>query len=137
MQDGATISGTYNQLNTTNGTFTKDMISAPSITVSLTLSEDELDRIHEKMLDIDFFNYPTDFAINLPPSAIAAMITPSVNYYFRVANGSQVKELFWDDKIMNQDAQASKLRELIQLIKGIITSRDEYKTLPPASGGYL
>jgi hypothetical protein len=137
MEEGANFSGKYNELDTLNGTYTKDMVSAVSLTISLSLTQGELDSIYNKMLEIDFFNYPSTFYVAVAPSATTTMVTPSQSYYFRATNGSQVKELFWDDKILNQDSQASRLRSLIQLIKDIVTSKDAYKTLPPASGGYM
>ena len=45
-----------NELNTFNGTYTKDMVMDPSITVNLSLSKEELDRIYQKMIKIDFFD---------------------------------------------------------------------------------
>jgi hypothetical protein len=137
MEDGANFSGNYNELDTSNGTYTKDMVSAAPITINLSLTQEELDSIYNKMMEIDFFNYPDTFYVAVPFSATTTFVTPSQRYYFRVTNGSQVKELFWNDKILNQDSQASRLRNLIQLIKNIIASKDDYKTLPPASGGYL
>jgi hypothetical protein len=124
-----------NELNTIKGTYTKDMISAPPITVNLSLAQEEMDRIYKKMQEIDFFNYPTDFSIQ-SSGTTTIVSTPSEKYYFKVIDGSRTKEVSWDDKIKNPDIQASKLRELIQLIKSIISSKDEYKALPPASGGY-
>lgn len=135
-KEGMDVKGKYNELDTAVGTFTKDMISAPPLTVPLALSPAELDGIYSKMVEIDFFGYPGEFAIGLPPNATTIARTPSDKYYFKVTSGGQVKTLFWDDYIMNPDAQASRLRELIRLIKGIIESKDSYRALPPASGGY-
>ena len=55
--------GARNELNTFEGTYTKDMIMDPPITVNLTLSKEELDIIYQKMIEINFFGYPDEFSV--------------------------------------------------------------------------
>ncbi len=129
--------GARNELDTFAGTFTKDMILDPSITVKLTLTSEEMTRIWQKMEEIDFLHYPDNFSVIVPPGSNTAMVTPHSSYYFKVQYSNGTKELRWDDAIQNPDPQASKLRELIQLIQKIIESKDEYKRLPTPKGGYL
>ena len=126
-----------NVIDTYQGKFTKDMIEDPPITIDLRLTEEEMDRIYQKMVEIDFFNYPDRFMVNVPSGQPTHVVTPFNAYQFTVERDSQIKRLDWDDSIMNPDEKANKLRELIDLIKGIIESRDEYKQLPEPSGGYL
>jgi len=128
--------GAWNELNTFDGTYTKDMVMDPSITVNLSLSKEELDRIYQKMIEINFFDYPDQFSVFVPPGQSVGMVTPYYSYYFKVEYDSKVKELSWKDKIINQDKKAEKLRELISLIRDIIESKEEYKQLPPPRGGY-
>lgn len=125
-----------NVLNTFEGTYTKDMVIDPPIRVSLSLTEEELDTIYQKMLEIDFFNYPDEFSVT-PTEGLVGIVTPHTSYYFKVIYDSKVKELWWDDEITNPDTKADKLRELIELIKGIIHSKEEYKKLPEPKGGYV
>ena len=129
--------GARNELNTFEGTYTKDMIGDPSITVPLSLTEEELNKIYRKMVEIDFFSYPERFSVPVPPGGITGMVTPYSGYYFEVAYDSKIKQLWWDDEITNENIKADKLRKLSQLIRDIIESKDEYKQLPPAKGGYL
>ncbi len=124
-----------NELDTFNGTYTKDMILAPSITTNLSLTSEELSQILAKMEEIDFFNYPDVFEV--PQGELTQVVTPYSKYYFKVRYGSDTKELRWDDEILNPKEQADRLRELISLIRGIIESKDEYKKLPEPKGGYL
>ncbi len=129
--------GARNELDTFNGTFTKDMISDPSITVNLYLSEEEMDSIYQKMVEIDFFDYPDEFSIPIPPDGKIGIVTPYNSYYFKVEYDSKIKELWWEDEITNENVEADKLRELINLIWDIIKSKDEYKELPEPTGGYM
>jgi hypothetical protein len=126
-----------NELDTFKGKFTKDMITDPSITIELSLSEQEMDRIYKKIVEIEFFNYPDRFKVNVPPGELTGMVTPYSTYYFKVEYDSQVKELWWGDEITNPDQKAEKLRELIMLIRNIVESKEEYKKLPEPRSGYL
>ena len=125
-----------NVLNTFQGTYTKDMVADPPITVDFTLSEEEKEEIYLKMVEINFFDYPDKFSIEVLPDAIMTMVTPHNSYYFRVVDGSQTKELQWDDDIKNPDQQADRLRELIILIRNIIESKEDYKALPTPTSAY-
>ena len=126
-----------NELNTFQGTYIKDMIMDPSVMVNLYLSEEEKNRIYQKMVEIDFFSYPDEFSISVPVGESIGIVTPHASYYFKVEYNSEIKELWWEDKITNKDEKADKLRELIKLIRDIIESKEEYKKLPPPRGGYL
>ena len=126
-----------NEVDTFQGTYTKDMIIDPSITVKLSLSEEEMDRIYQKMVEIDFFDYPDRFSVPIPSDGPIGIVTPYSSYYFKVEYNSQVKELWWDDEITNPDEKADRLRELIELIRDIVESKEEYKKLPEPRSGYL
>ena len=126
-----------NELNTFEGTFTKDMVSDPSITVDLSLSEEEMDSIYQKMVEIDFFDYPDEFSVPTHPDGLVHIVTPYSSYYFKVKYGSKIKELWWEDEIKNENVEADRLRELIKLIRDIIESKEEYQKLPKPTSGYL
>ena len=131
--------GAKNELNTFEGTYTRDMISDPSITVPLSLTEEEQDRIYKKMVEIDFFDYPEKFSLTVAPGESVGMVTPYMSYYFRVEYDSRIKEVRWEDEIINinENEKADKLRGLIKLITDIIESREEYKQLPEPTSGYM
>ena len=126
-----------NILDTFEGTYTKDMVIDPPVTVDLSLSAAEKEMIYEKMVEIDFFDYPDEFSVNVPLGKMIGRVTPYSSYYFRVEHDSQVKELRWDDEITNLDEKAERLRELITLIRNIIESKEEYQELPEPTSGYL
>jgi hypothetical protein len=129
-------SPTKNVLDTSRGTFTKDMVVDPPITVKLSLAESELVRIRTNMDEIDFWSYPDILEYEIPADG-GYSVTPYGSYYFRAKSGLTVKELGWDDEHGDQSTQAVKLRELIRLIQDIIQSSDEYKALPEPRGGYM
>jgi len=69
-----------NVLNTIKGTFTKDMVIDPPVTVKLRLTEEELEIIHRKMVEIGFFQYPTVFRVRVPPWDSIGIVTPYSTY---------------------------------------------------------
>jgi hypothetical protein len=125
-----------NELNTFRNTFTKDLILDGTVTIPFHLLQASLDSIAAKMNQIDFFSYPDTFIVRSQDS-IRVSISPNNTYDFRVVSRSTVKTLFWDDAIIASDPQATKLRELVALIKTIVESKPEYQQLPPARGGYI
>ncbi len=89
------------------------------------------------MIEIDFFNYPDRFSISVPLGESFGILTPYSSYYFRVEFNSQIKELWWEDEIFNEDERAGRLRELIRFIIDIVEAKEEYKKLPAPTSGYL
>jgi hypothetical protein len=126
-----------NTLDTFHGTYTKDMVMDPAITINLTLSPQEMESIFQKMVEINFFSYPDNFSVSVPEGEIKTQVAPYSTYFFWVDNGGKTKELLWHDKYTNSDAAGDKLKELINFIRNIIESREEYKNLPEPSSGYL
>jgi hypothetical protein len=131
--------GTVNKnvLNTFDGTYTKDMVSDPPITIEFSLSDEEMDRIYQKMVEVNFFCYPDKFVIPVPEGEFVGAGSPYQGYYFKVECGHKVKVLQWEDEITNKNEDTGKLRTLIRLIRDIIESKEEYKNLPSPRGGYL
>jgi len=129
--------GARNILNTFNGEFTKDMVLDDPITIDFILTNEEMKNILAKMKEIKFFDYPQVFSIVNNPDDIEGFVTPYNSYYFKVRDNSKTKELFWEDKIINKDEKADKLRALIKFIISTIKAKEEYKKLPPARDGYL
>ena len=125
-----------NELNTFADTFTKDLILDGTVMVSFHLPAADLDSIEAKMEQINFFSYPDTFRVTSRDS-IRCFIMPYCTYDFKVASRSRVKTLFWEDAIVANDPQATKLRELIMLIREIVESKPEYQQLRSARGGYL
>jgi len=129
--------GAKNVLNTFTGTYTRDMVKDPPVTVKFCLSEKDLDRIYQKMVAIDFFSYPTRFSAQSSGDVIGEM-TPFSTYYFKVQCGSsETKELVWAAKYTySGNKEAEDLKELIDLIIEIIRSKPEYRRLPEPRAGY-
>jgi len=128
-----------NTLDTFQGKYIKDMVADPSIRIDLNLTGEEKIYIYEKMVEIDFFNYPDKFAVIVPPGESSGIVTPYSSYYFKVEYESQTKELLWADNIVLKDTtdkKADKLKELIKFIRNIIETKPEYMELPEPTSAY-
>ena len=119
--------GAINELNTFDKTFTKDMIMGSPIKVNLKLSENELNNIYEKINELRLFS-------KSPESSQAnAFVTPCSSYSLKVQENTDQKELSWNNcrgKISDEFQQFSNF------VVSLIESKEEYKNLPVAKGGY-
>jgi hypothetical protein len=126
-----------NVLDTTRGTFTKDMVLAPSVTVPFRLSGEELARIYEKIVAIDFWSYPSRYVSH----GNGQRFEPPAGFRFgtrlTVITEQGGKTVSWSGGYYADDRRAQDLRDLATLITRIIESKPEYKRLPPAEGGYV
>lgn len=124
-------------LNSFNGTYTRDMVLDPPVTINMTLTEDDLDRIFQKMIEINFFDYPENFVV--PPEDIIGGVTPFDKYRFFVEYCGIIKNVTWNagDLYHKRFRDAVHLKELCDLIIEIIESKPEYKNLPKPRGGYV
>ncbi|MHB8645410.1 MAG: hypothetical protein ACYDAR_06435 [Thermomicrobiales bacterium] len=102
------------------------------MTIPLVLTDSERDTIHQKMVEINFFDYPTQFAIPVGPGTTAAGTYPSATYHWIVDDGTQIKEVAWSDSIVTPTTvEAEHLRELAKLIQQIIDAHPEIQQLAP------
>jgi hypothetical protein len=88
-----------NELNTFENTYTKDLILDGTITVSLVLSDSELQAIKERLIETGFFSYPDTLPVS-PADSFLAAIEPHASNQIRVKNQSIVKTVFWNDTIV-------------------------------------
>ena len=91
--------GTYarNELDTFRGIYVKDMVIGLPAQTRLCLTQEDMDNIYQKMVEIDFFNYPDKFSVSIAPGENIGIVTPYSSYYFKVEYDSHIKELWWDE----------------------------------------
>jgi hypothetical protein len=123
--------GSKNQLNTIKGQYTKDMVAESSISTNLKLSDEDMDTIYSEMRKINILDYPDNFN---PKNNVKQ--TTYHTYNFKVIVNGIEKNISWADGNVSQSKQAVQLRELFKKIQEIIESKEEYKKLPEAKGGY-
>lgn len=120
-----------NQLDTPKGTYTKDMVTAPSVTTTLKLSDEEMNEIYTVMRNINILSYPDNFN---PKSNMFQ--NPFQTYSIKIIANGKEKNIYWKDESVSNSKEAVKLRDLIKRIHEIISTKEEYKKLPEPQGGY-
>ena len=127
-----------NIINTFNHTFTKDLVMGPDTTISLYLSELELDTIKAEMERIHILDYPKIFTPPWRdnPNVYDMTVFPNSSYYLKIQFGNQIKEVSWDDSNDSKINIAKKLRGIISKIIKIIVNKEEYKKLPNSRAAY-
>ena len=125
-----------NRMNTFTQRYTKDMVTAPAITVTVTLPPSEMERIYQKMVEIDFFDYPSTYKIPIGPNEPMVITSAAMHYHFSVRNNAETKTVDWlDDIIQPTKPEADRLRELAKLMIKVIEARPEIQALPAPNAG--
>ena len=123
-------------MNTFTQRYTKDMLTAPAITLTVTLPPSDMERIYQKMLEIDFFNYPSTYKIPIGPNEPMVITTAAMHYHFSVRNNGQTKTVDWLDEIIQPTKpEADGLRDLAKLMIKVIEAQPEIQALPAPNAG--
>jgi len=128
--------GRYNELNTYRDIFMKDMVNRGTITARMCMTEQELQDIYDKAVEIDFFNYPDSYTPKLGEAA--ARPSHSYNFVLEISNGSVTKKVGWSDRVTPlNDKDFDNLFSLTSFIMDIVRNKPEYKALPEPTAGYI
>jgi len=124
--------GSRNILDTREGTFTKDLILDPPITVELSLTEEELQTVWVCLHRNHFYDMPE----SIPSSSNTEMI-PHETYKLTVwAEGYLKKKVIMDDPYGRYSLEERRYLRIVGKLKELIRSKPVYKTLPEPRGGY-
>ena len=126
--------GAKNVFDTYTGTFTKDLIGDPPVTIKMALTEDELLRIEVKLEEVNFLN--RSYWDLIPHGSVSGMRTPFSTYYLKVSFKGVTREIRWNDSNLMPDDFQGPAAEVSKLLWSIIELKPEYKSLPQPRGGY-
>ena len=122
---------TRNILNTSAGTYTKDLIQDPPITTELTLTKRELDTIWSLIQENGFYT------LEEQSWARSHSIAPEYKYNLIVqAKGYPDTEITMTDLYHSYKPNEEAFFNITKKIVSIIESKPEYKALPKPRGGY-
>jgi hypothetical protein len=120
-----------NVLDTATGTLVYTPLGdTTSTTISLRLTDDELESIYQKAIAIGFFDYPSKFVV--PNDQVLAYHTPAASYEISITKGTMTNSVSWTDNVMTKPdyTKANQLRELMKMIDKVLQSHPEVKQLP-------
>lgn len=127
--------GSRNILDTRAGTFTKDMITDPSITTELDLTRDETETIWKYIHRNHFYGLSEQIPENEDERS---SVVPHVTYRLTVwAEGYENKSVVFSDvSTGGYSLEERRFLRIANKIIDLIESKPEYKALPEPSGGY-
>ncbi len=120
--------GAKNELNTFDQTYTKDMVTDPSVTIKFPITDNELAGIYQKLNDLKLLQESTQ------PIQGNTFVTPCASYYLKVQINSEQKELSWNNC---RGGISDKFQQFTNYVMEIIESKEEYRQLPTPQSGYL
>ena len=125
--------GFVDEVNTFEGTFTKDLVMDGSITVGFWLSKEDQESIKELADQISFFSIPNNIPA-MPGMAISPDPSPD---RLRIRFGDLDNTVIWSYPEDPENTEFKKVIELSNHIMSIVRNSEKYKTLPEARGGRL
>ena len=122
--------GKKNEINTFNGTVTKDLITDGTKTISLMFSKEEMQAIYEKMKEIKIHE-PKEF---IPKKGCHKEPFEEDEWTIQIRGKTITLSISWE--YCDQTEDATKFLNLRNYIFNLVKSKDAYKSLPNPSGGY-
>ncbi|WP_019909568.1 hypothetical protein [Paenibacillus sp. HW567] len=120
-----------NEINTFNGTVTKDLVSSGTATANLKLTDAEMTDIYNRMRELNVLG---ELKLEVEDKACAQV--PYVEEHWLIQINGEQRPLDWSEEHCQIPSDARKLKELRNVIVELVTSRSEYQALPEAVGGY-
>jgi hypothetical protein len=90
---------------------------------------------YEKMVELDFWNYPGVFEVPRMPPDGWGIVTPASHYHIVVRNAGIEKSVDWLDEIVATSRKADQLQSLFRLIWEMVRSSPEYEQVPERGYG--
>ncbi len=122
-----------NELDTFHGTYQKDLVINGTIKTTMWLTTREQEIIATALENYRFFSLP-DVIYKRPPNV---HVSPDHGLQvLRIKYNGKDKTVVWDFPIDIKNKNKYFIESITQLIWDIVTSKPEYKALPPIKGGY-
>lgn len=119
-----------NEINTYEETVTKDLIAAGTATIDFTFSSEEMTDIYEKMKKVKITETK-----QFIPSSNCSMEPYSEDEWQITINGQTFSHTI-SEQYCALTADAKEMIELREYIFALVNSKEEFKLLPEAEGGY-
>ncbi|MDG5789267.1 hypothetical protein QA612_17545 [Evansella sp. AB-P1] len=117
-----------NELNTYDNTFTKDLIQDGTATTDMELSNEEMEAIYEKFRSVDVLSLPEE-------ESGSPCMDPYNRYELTMTVDGEQYNLEWDTSCTSR--ALNKWEDTMEyIILDIIFTKEEYRALPEATGGY-
>lgn len=120
-----------NEINTFNGTVTKDLVVKGTAQAELVFTDSELADIYARLRTINIYR-----ELNLEPDSRNCVQTPFDEEHWRIRLDGEERSFYWDEENCEITADAKLMKELRSYIFELVKSKPAYLELPEAVGGY-
>lgn len=117
-----------NVLDTVQGTYTKDLVTAGTASTKLNLTEVEKNQVYELMNEIGLWDYPSEIE--------GMNIKPASGYHFQIFVDGKEQNIRWNGEFNGAQTHRD-FKRLTSLIIGMIRDKEAYQALPENEGYYL
>ncbi len=121
------LSGWGDQLDTFHGTYTRNMVKGPDVTVSMWLSPDEQERILSLARDVRFFAMRD----TIPDMTGAANTSERPRQHIRIQLDSLEHTVAWRQPDIAKCGECKRLFLFVDSLEHILAAKPEYLSLPP------
>jgi hypothetical protein len=124
-------------LDTKNNLYTHDMVCDPDLQIKLVLSEKELERIWQSVIDNDFFKMPSDLTKRCELYDNCIGVDPNYTSILNVTTYGQSHAVKYSTALLPVNDKYVKHYEQIQsTIWSVLDEREEVKEMPKPTCGY-
>ncbi|OMD53584.1 hypothetical protein BSK56_00085 [Paenibacillus borealis] len=122
-----------NEINTFEGTVTKDLVTQGEATADLTFTGSEMADIYTRLRDIDVMG---ELKLEPEPARQNCNQTPYDEEHWQIRLNGEEQTLEWSEEKCEVTEDAKKLKEIRSYIFELVKTKAEYLELPEAVGGY-
>ncbi|QOS79730.1 hypothetical protein JNUCC31_01895 [Paenibacillus sp. JNUCC31] len=122
---------TKNEINTYEDQVIKDLIIKGTATADITLTTEEMHSIYAKMYEINVMGMQ-----DVTVTDSNCLTEPYNEESWKITVDGEVKLLTWSDQHCDVTNEADQLLKLRKFIQQIVETKEAYKELPEAEGGY-
>ncbi|WP_176371406.1 hypothetical protein [Litchfieldia alkalitelluris] len=118
------------KIDTFDGTIVKDLVSAGRIEADISFTEEEMEEIYTKMMDIDIMG-----DLDIPEEQNCGSIPGTISVWYIEMNGES-QSIGYGSVCKNSSDDLKNLSDLEDYIHEMLFHKEEYQELPEPVGGY-
>lgn len=123
-----------NEINTYDGTVTKDLIADGTITTDISLTSEEMNTVYERMREVNILE-EKEF-VPEPIFGEVCVQEPHEDDEWKITMNGETITISIDGTYCEPTKDAEQLIQIRDNVFTMIKEKDEYKALPDSTGGY-
>jgi hypothetical protein len=132
--------GGKNNVDTYNGTFTKDLVINGTETIQFVIPADKMQEIYTAFMEYKIPDLPDNINAHVSIEEEMLHIIPANNYAFSYTCNNETRTIICDDGGPWNTSGPSELRDrlvdFVDFVREYIHGTEEYQNMSPSEGGY-